>query len=410
MNTRDIVKQSIAWFERSGVMRPADGFWGIAERICIIDGNVSMDDVNQSFPCQTPLGKGAVVLEHRRPDCIVETAVLMDLAADYLARPELKTVADNLLEYLLCRSHLRNRQASSPARDLWGWANPGNRETYWVDDNAWLVTGLLLMADRGRESLVEPAVAAARALLRLVGEYLENPERPDPAFAAAKIKGVLLNPHWLGLATMAFAHASVHDGQTDYASVVRRYHEIVLAGPPRGLKDVGQSQRGLPWPLSEYAYLALTASVAAACFGDRRMEDVARTSADLLVSHQSPQGHWSSEHYESPAASHLADLVYTQNWATLGLLHAGRVLGEARYVDAARRSLEFLSSIQDRCDDPRFAGCWRGMYDVRAGRWGGGDLHEGGQSSIYSGWTNAPICLAFILDATGGHLLAGTES
>ena len=36
------------------------------------------------------------------------------------------------------------------------------------------------------------------------------------------------------------------------------------------------------------------------------------------------------------------------------------------------------------------------MYDLRAGEWGGGDLFEGGQNSIYTGWTNAPIALGLL--------------
>lgn len=36
------------------------------------------------------------------------------------------------------------------------------------------------------------------------------------------------------------------------------------------------------------------------------------------------------------------------------------------------------------------------MYDLRAGNRGGG-----GQNSIYSGWTNAPIALAALFAAEG---------
>jgi len=36
-------------------------------------------------------------------------------------------------------------------------------------------------------------------------------------------------------------------------------------------------------------------------------------------------------------------------------------------------------------------GCWRGMYDMKMKKWGGGNCFEGGADSIYTGWTNAPI-------------------
>jgi len=45
------------------------------------------------------------------------------------------------------------------------------------------------------------------------------------------------------------------------------------------------------------------------------------------------------------------------------------------------------------------------MYDCQAGEWGGGNRFEGGRGSIYSGWTNAPVSMAFLLELTGSDLL-----
>ena len=44
---------------------------------------------------------------------------------------------------------------------------------------------------------------------------------------------------------------------------------------------------------------------------------------------------------------------------------------------------------------------------MRTGRWGGGDRVEGGAGSIYSGWTNAPIALAFLMESSGASLFPG---
>jgi hypothetical protein len=41
------------------------------------------------------------------------------------------------------------------------------------------------------------------------------------------------------------------------------------------------------------------------------------------------------------------------------------------------------------------------MYDMVNGCWGGGDCHEGGANSIYTGWTNAPICSALLMEYAG---------
>lgn len=36
--------------------------------------------------------------------------------------------------------------------------------------------------------------------------------------------------------------------------------------------------------------------------------------------------------------------------------------------------------------------------DSRIGSWGGGDLFDGDGSSIYTGWTNAPIALNLLFE------------
>ena len=65
-----------------------------------------------------------------------------------------------------------------------------------------------------------------------------------------------------------------------------------------------------------------------------------------------------------------------------------------------------LSNGNAQPPSPRFAGCWRGLYDTRAGAWGGGDHYAGGANSLYSGWTNAPISCAFLFAAGAGDLFA----
>jgi hypothetical protein len=117
-------------------------------------------------------------------------------------------------------------------------------------------------------------------------------------------------------------------------------------------------------------------------------------SANVLLDAMAPLGNIPSQWRETPAGENLVDLVYTQNWATLGLQTLARVTGDAGYADAAARSLKLLTAIQDRSPEKHLSGCWRGLYDLDAGTWGGGDLYEGGANSIYTGWTNAPIALA----------------
>lgn len=409
MTCSEAVRRNIEWFQRSGVMRPADGFWGVAERIAVVADNEAAEHILRAFASHTRLADGVVALEHRRADCTVQTALLFDLAAEALKEPALKAVADNLLDYLQHRSCLADTDPKSPTCGLWGWANPAYLKNFWTDDNSWVAMILLLLSRRGRPELRAPGIAAARALHRHCAAFLEHVrlKGKDAPVGNDPVLGLRLNPHWLGLVTMACAHAAEADAETDYAPFVRDYHRIVMSGPPvYDRRSVEAARSGLPWAVSEYAYLALTASVCAARFKMPEIREIAREAADLLLKYQAPDGHFRSEHYETPAGEHLADMIYTQNWATLGLYHAAKALDSAAYRAAFERSAGFLIRIQDASQQPWFRGCWRGLYDTRTSAWGGGDRYEGGQGSIYSGWTNAPISISLVLEMTGGTLFA----
>ncbi|MBR4125439.1 MAG: hypothetical protein IKR13_04480, partial [Victivallales bacterium] len=109
-----------------------------------------------------------------------------------------------------------------------------------------------------------------------------------------------------------------------------------------------------------------------------------------------PYGILPAEHFEAPPGPHLADLIYTINFAFVGMVLASAK--DARFLDLAQKLGRFLVEIQDNgAEVPALAGCWRGMYDCQAKHYGGGNLYEGGANSIYSGWTNAPIAIGMLL-------------
>ncbi len=409
MNTVEIVRLNVTWFRESGVMRPSDGFWGVAERLLLTEGNTSVARVLDCFPFHTRVAPGIIALEHRRPDCNFQTALMFDIAAEVLADPSCAAVATTLLEFLFDRSSLLENNADAPQHGLWQFFQPNRGVQYWLDDNSWVITMLLMLARRGRPELRRHAVNAAQALNNFFRQFMDDLDRFGRSYRSigGPVYGLCLNPHWCGLATMALALAAQHDKETDYLHGITRYYQAhALAGPPPHDEHARKAaaHRGLPWSLSEYAYLAIASSVVAHATGLKEAAHAARTAAGILVKCQCADGHFPAEHYEAPASPRLADLIYTQNFASLGLLHAAMLLNETTYRDAARRSLAFLAMVQDTSASPHLRGCWRGMYDTSRGGWGGGDEYEGGQSSIYSGWTNAPISLAFLFDLTGQSL------
>lgn len=393
-------------------MRPADGFWGVAERVALLGGNEAAAKIKERFPVFTMVRPNVAVIEHRRADCTMQTAYLFDLAADWFVSSSFRETAENLIGYLVNRSGLRNCSKSDERCGLWGWAAPIRMDAYWTDDNSWVATILMLLANRKRPELRDLGLQTAKGLYCYVKPYLDNLsekgldteiEEEEP-----RVAGIKLNPHWIGLVTMALAHASKTDDTLPYAQLAEQYYALVLGGPPavdKMYRDVAQN--GLKWSLSEYAYLALTASICARQFKSELIRNVARTAANALVNNQQSDGHWAAQHIESPAAANLSDLIYTDNWAALGLYHAWLLFDhDSKYRQSLDRLFGFLADIQDRDPDPVFRGCWRGMYDTNIGTWGGGDRYEGGANSIYTGWTNAPVALSFLLDASGETLFA----
>ncbi len=405
MDSVNVVRSSVEWFRNSGVMRPSDGFWGVGERLLLTEGNKAFERTLQSFRWHSKLGPGIIALEHRRSDCNFQTAFLFDLAAEVLSDPSCTQTADTILDYLFSRSSLLDTDRGSPTFGLWQFYQQMKAPGYWVDDNSWNIAIMFALAKRGRTELRGHAVNAARTLNTFMCRYFDELDKPQQERKVVEgVAGLLLNPHWCGLGTMALALASLEDKDTNYVETISRYYETrALAGPPpddeRSLKAAANG--GLPWSLSEYAYLTIAAPVAARATGLNMAEEVARKAANILIGRQLPDGHFPSEHYETPASPHLADLVYTQNFASIGLQHCLKLFGDKKYEDAYRHSLEFLEKIQDVSSVQQLRGCWRGMYDTRKGEWGGGDEYEGGQSSVYSGWTNAPIVMAFIFHHLG---------
>ena len=405
------LKKNLNWFLKSGIMRPNDGFWGVAERIVSGVEGEALEKINQSFPCQTKLSDDKVILEHRRADCCFEVALMFDLASEFFNDSSYKKVTKNILSFLLERSGMRDSDEKSETYGLWEWAMPKS-PAYWTDDNSWVIICLLFLADRGYGvDLRKKAYLAASKMSEYVKILLDHVNQNgkdiplDSKFE--KMLGMRLNPHWLGLSTMALALTDKAAGKNDYHELISRYYSIVLDGPPSWDKEsCVKGDKGFDWSVSEYCYLAMTGAVSAMVYEDKSIGDIAIHAGNILLAKQHDDGHFASNHYEAPEGEQYADMIYTQNWATLALQHLALYFpDEISYMEAFKKSALFLTGIQDESSEKVFDGCWRGMYDCELKDWGGGDKYEGGQGSIYSGWTNAPISIAFLFELMGKNFL-----
>ena len=97
-------EKNIRWFENSGVMHPADGFWGVAERLVALDIEESIrKEIVEKFASRTML-KNSFAVESRRPDCNFETAVMFLLFGELANDEKRFATGENILDYLYFRS------------------------------------------------------------------------------------------------------------------------------------------------------------------------------------------------------------------------------------------------------------------------------------------------------------------
>ena len=101
------------------------------------------------------------------------------------------------------------------------------------------------------------------------------------------------------------------------------------------------------------------------------------------------------------------DLVYTVNYAFIGLQEAAMATGGERYKSAADKMADFLCRIQARSEkQPYLDGCWLRGFDYELWDYYGSSADNGwGAWCVESGWTNTWIGATFGLRLLGRPLL-----
>ncbi|MCF6177466.1 MAG: hypothetical protein L3J71_17055 [Victivallaceae bacterium] len=384
---------NINWLEQSGVLDPVDGSWGIAARVVLTANNSALEHTKTSFPAYTE-HDGYNIVEHRRGDCNFETVLMLLEAAKVLNVDKYYRTADNILRYLFCRSGMFNTKYDKFPKNVWRWANEKWEPAVWFDDNSWNCAISLIIAERYPE-LDEKYGIKERAML-LADQLLTgfNAQFQQPPLDSWQWQGELKFPHWGSLVMMALAYAYRITPKAEYREAIIRYHAYLMSGEA-------------DFSASDQAYVVIGASTAAAVLKDDDIQTCAVKYADILLHKMDDKtGAIPSEHAkEAPVGNHLVDMVYTQNWTVVGLQTIYRLTGDEKYAQGLDKAMKLILDIQDTSPQPHLNGCWRGMFDLKANNWGGGNLYEGGADSIYTGWTNIPVAWTIAYMLSGGSLL-----
>ncbi len=401
MNWEETIQRNLSWFRNSGVLAD-EGRTGIHEKVWLLEREHPIVNGNKL------LEEG--IFKYRRVDCALETAIMFALADGIFSGDVNGSIARNLLRFVN-ETPFQERRLSHPDFGLYAHGltfdhalpvkmfvdqNPNVRsyidgtsfwDKKWVDDNSWaVILPLYLWAidrDLGTNEGVCKALITAQALLDKK-EILNG-------YSRGKLDGV---PHWGGMRSMALAYAYFYTKD-------QRFRDEAISSLQTDLENIEDFRKGKtkqPYDLSNCGYFVMQGSAILRSTGDRDVGGALETVANYLVSRQGESGHFPGEWWEGSRGEHLADLVYGQNWTTLGLQAYARLAGDNKIKAACKKSLEFLAGIQNKSDFARTNGAWLGAYDVKRKKWGGEDRFEGGPSCVYTGWTNAPINTAFIVD------------
>jgi Glycosyl hydrolase family 47 len=384
---------NLNWLEKSGVLNPVDGSWGIAARLVVTEGNTALEHTKKSFPSYTK-HDGYIIVEHRRTDCNFEAALLFLEAANVMNEPEYYKKADNILRYLFCRSGMYNTKYDKYPKNVWRWANEKWEPAVWFDDNSWNCAISLIIAERYPE--LDKKYNIKNKALLLADQLLTgfNAQFQQEELESWDWHGDLNLPHWGALVVMALAYAYRINPKTEYREAVIWYHKYLLSDE-------------VNFNASDQAYALIGSATAAAVIRDENVKLCAVKYADLLLNKMDyNSGSIPSEHgKEAPIGEHLVDMIYTQNWAVVGLHTLYQLTGDEKYSHGLNKAMKLIIDIQDKNPQSHFNGCWRGMFDLKTNKWGGGNLYEGGADSIYTGWTNIPVSWTIAFMLSGRSLL-----
>lgn len=365
------VGRAVDWLQT--MLPEADGSEGIWERI-----RIDQDEIVQWV----------------RPDCTAEARELFASAAGPLGRPELAMTAAGLGDWLLGVQNdegsfpFYRLHESAPASQQHG-ANHDTSGTLYPNDNG-KVLELLTLWPEGRSAADRLAGFLASAQNADGWFPMYGFDRLGPCFVAWPIAGLV-------------RHAAA-SGDDRSASAARRALDYLtsLQLPDGRMRTTYELQQGENWrPVSSEAAESLRAFSLAHRLLDIDLSAQIEAVAGFLHRLSTDDGAIRNCDDDSLGASQqedgsLTDLVYTCGYALHGWLDAWRATSDTRHLEAARRLGEFLIGIQVDDATVNWDGAWRGSYDIDQRTWRGranqsNPIDEGGEFSVYTGWTTATI-------------------
>jgi len=365
------------------------------------------------------LGRG------RRNDCAGETSMAMAFSSVLGGKAHDAEIAANLNDFIYTHSQLaqgpRNDPAS-PSYGLVGWGLPDTLYRYYGDDNArsllgTLATAALLKSDRWDEVALRCLLANLRTTGKLGFRKNSLDESELQAHGWRYYYDADTANYWphfeaYSWACFLWAYDKTHDAR--FLDRTRNAIRLTLAAYPDQWKWTNGIQQERARMLLPLAWLVRVEDSPEHRQWLRRMADALLTSQDEcgalreeIGPGHSPYGPpQSNEQYGTNEASVIqqngdpaCDLLYTSNFAFLGLHEAAAATGDAHYRQAENKLAEFLCRIQASSSlHPELDGAWFRAFDFRRwDYWGTNSDWGWGAWCTETGWMQAWITSVFSL-------------
>jgi hypothetical protein len=373
----------------------------------------------------------------RRDDCNGEVAGTLALAGAALHNGRYQQVAANIADYIYFKSIMslgKRADPADPAYGLFGWNDVPNYwgtmdgyGVYYGDDNArgmlgMMVAGATLKTGRWDERLAQGLLAN----LRLTGVLGFQPDRVDTEPLEKNgwqhyfnSRTTSFAPNYEAYVWASFLWAYHHGGAPLFLQRTKTAMEMMVQRPPKnweggmgeGAKDVRMGEARMLLPL---AWLV-------------RVEDTTqhrqwlRQIAEDLLSVQEAGGAIreqpgdpestvpmipSNEAYGTAEGNIIqnngdpaSDLLYTLNFAFLGLHEAAAATGDPFYQTAEDRLANFLCRVQVKSEKhPELDGAWFRAFDFkRWDYWGSNNDVGWGTWCTETGWMQSWITAVLAL-------------
>ena len=357
-----------------------------------------------------------------RGDCVSETAMAFAASGMALHNEDYYNITRNLLDFYLYHSIASKNEYGDPNHSAyglipWGISNyPWYRASY-GDDNARfflaaIVSSAILKTDRWNKPLMKSLLALWRTTGKngFRGERIDLPDFAKNGWKYYHQRDIInLSPHFEAYLWACYLWAYDKTGDKIFLYTAEKGLKTMMAHYTddwEWTNGLAQERARMILPLSWLVrvnpsednkkmllrvvddFLKLQDSCGAI------MEELEKIKKGKFPPPQSNEAYGTSEaSLISKNGEKVSDLLYTTNFAFLGLHEASYALNDPRIKDAVSKLEKFLCRIQVKsAQHPEIDGGWMRSFDFnRFEHWGSNSDSGWGAWVIESGWTQGWI-------------------